>query len=189
MLVAEVASNFNQALVRASLLKKGDRNFSLAMLDEAFYNFHRYLFTMPILAAFELAVHQRVESGAGVSASYLNNLMADLYREGYGEWVDFDEHRAGVTWAQYGHLYTAFYVFQYTTGISAANALARDVLSGDRACRDKYLTMLKAGNSKFSIDILKEAGVDLSTPKPIESAFQILNSYIDRLEELVDTPP
>ncbi|HZJ23034.1 MAG TPA: M3 family metallopeptidase, partial [Anaerolineales bacterium] len=185
LFVAEVASNFNQAMVRAHLLKTNpDPQFQISLLEEAFSNFHRYFFIMPLLAQFELEVHRRVERGQGVTADDMNALMADLYAEGYGSEMQFDRERTGITWATFGHLYQDYYVFQYSTGISGAHALSRRILSGTPNAAEDYLRALSAGSSLYPLDTLKLAGVDMSTPKPVEETFEILSQMVDRLEEL-----
>ena len=185
LFVAEVASNLNQALVRAHLLKTNpDPQFQISLLEEAFSNFHRYFFIMPMLARFELEVHERVERGQGVTAEDMNALMADLYAEGYGSEVQFDRDRTGITWATFGHLYQDYYVYQYSTGISAAHSLSRRILSGTPHAAEDYLSALSAGTSMYPIDTLKLAGVDMSTPQPVEETFDILSQMVDQLEEL-----
>ncbi len=126
LFAAEVASNFNQALVRAHLLNSNsDPDFQIAVIEEAMANFHRYFFIMPTLARFELEIHQRVERGEALNADGMIKLMADLFREGYGDAVEMDDERVGITWGQFStHLYSNFYVYQYATGISGAHALA-----------------------------------------------------------------
>ncbi len=150
LFVAEVASNFHQALLRAHLLEVlDDRQLELAVLEEAMANLHRYLFVMPTLARFERELHQRVERGEGVTADQLVEGMADLFEEGFGPDVDVDRDRMGITWAQFGHLYAPFYVFQYATGIAGAHALARGVLAGVKGSADRYLEFLSAGDSLY----------------------------------------
>ena len=185
LFAAEVASNFNQAMVRAHLLETtSDPQFQISLLEEAFSNFHRYFFIMPTLARFELEVHQRVERGQGVTADDMNALMADLFAEGYGSELQFDRDRTGITWATFGHLYQDYYVFQYSTGISGAHALSRRVLSGAENAAEDYLRFLSAGSSLYPLDALKLAGVDMSTPQPVEETFDVLAQMVDRLEEL-----
>ena len=96
-------------------------------------------------------------------------LMADLFAEGYGDGVHVDRERVGITWATFGHLYVDYYVFQYATGISGANALARRILPGTPGAVEDYLSFLKAGDSLYPADALKLAGVDLTTPAPVEA--------------------
>ncbi len=184
--LAEVASNFNQALVRDYLLKQNtDRDFQISVIEEAMSNFHRYFFIMPTLARFELELHQRAERGQALSADVMNKLMTELFAEGYGSEVEIDADRIGITWAQFPtHMYLNFYVFQYATGISGAHALASDILAGKDGAVDRYLGFLKAGNSRYPLDTLRAAGVDMTSPAPVEQTFQVLASYVDRLEEL-----
>ncbi|MBI3944111.1 MAG: oligoendopeptidase F [Chloroflexi bacterium] len=187
LFVAEVASNFNQAMVRAYLLNHNyNRDFLISVIEEAMSNFHRYFFIMPTLARFELEIHERVERGDGLTAESLIKLMADLFSEGYGDEVEVDLERVGITWAQFPtHLYANFYVFQYATGISGAHALAQKVLAQGAAAAGDYLAFLKAGGSVYPLEALKMAGVDLTTPEPVEKAFAVLAQMVDRLEALV----
>jgi oligoendopeptidase F len=186
LFVAEVASNFNQAIVRDYLLRtETDRDFQIAVIEEAMSNFHRYFFIMPTLARFELELHNRVWDGDTMTADDMIHLMTELYREGYGGEMEIDHERIGITWAQFGHLYAPFYVYQYATGISGAHALAAPILAGNKDAADRYIRFLSAGSSRYALDVLKEAGVDLATPEPVERAFATLAGYVDRLEELV----
>jgi oligoendopeptidase F len=187
LFIAEVASNFHQAMVRAHLLEqKHDTPFQISLIEEAMSNFHRYFFIMPTLARFELETHSRIERGEGLSADIMNEIMADYFAEGYGQEMEFDPERTGMTWATFPHLFEGYYVFQYATGISGAHALANRILSGQPGAVEDYLSFLKAGASDYPLEILKQAGVDLSTRTPVQETFQILASYVDRLEELVE---
>ncbi len=186
--VAEVASNANQALVRDYLLKthQDDPEFQIAVIEEAMANFHRYFFIMPALARFEHEIHERVWRGEPLTAESLIELMADLFAEGYGSEVELDEERVGITWAQFPtHLYANFYVYQYATGISGAHALAERVLAGETGAAESYIKFLKTGGSLYPLEALKRAGVDLTSPEPVEQAFGVLERYVKRLEELV----
>lgn len=185
LFVAEVASNFNQAMVRANLFKtNSDPNFQIAVIEEAMNNLHRYFFIMPTLARFELEVHTRVEQGAGITAGDLISLMVDLFSEGYGSEMHIDHDRVGITWAQFGHLYNNYYVYQYATGISAAHALAGRILEGTPNAAENYVKFLSSGSSLYPVDALKLAGVDMSTPEAVERTFAVLADYVDRLDKL-----
>jgi oligoendopeptidase F len=186
LFVAEVASNFNQAMVRDYLLKSNpDPQFQIAVIEEAMYNFHRYFFIMPILARFELEIHTRIEEGKALTADGMIKLLADLFREGYGPEVEVDEERVGITWGQFSiHMYLNYYVYQYATGISAANALAQRVLNGGPEAAEDYKNFLKAGGSMFPLDALKLAGVDMASPEPVNKAFEVFEGFVDRLEKL-----
>ena len=187
MFAAEVASNFNQAMVRAHLFAgDSDRDFQLALIQEAMDNIHRYFFIMPTLARFELEVHTRMENDEPLTPATLNDLMAGFFAEGYGETLSDDRRRTGITWAQFGHLYEAYYTFQYATGISAAHALANAILAGDDAgAVERYLAFLRAGGSDYAIPVLARAGVDMSTPLAVEETFKVLEGLVDRLEALI----
>ncbi|MCB0102093.1 MAG: oligoendopeptidase F [Anaerolineales bacterium] len=187
-IIAETASNFNQAMTRAHLLKtKTEKSFQIALLEEAMGNFHRYFFIMPTLARFELATHERAEKGQPLTADYMNNLMADLFSEGYGGEMEVDRERVGITWGTFTtHLYIDYYSFQYAIGISAAHAIAKRVLDGIPSAAQDHINFLKAGSSMSPMDVYKTAGIDMTSTQPIEDAFAMLNEYIDRLGELTD---
>ncbi len=185
-IIAETASNFNQAMTRAHLLKSNpDKYFQIALLEEAMDNFHRYFFIMPTLARFELETHQRIEKGQPLTADSMIELMADLFSEGFGGEMNLDRERVGITWGTFTtHLYIDYYSFQYAIGISAANAIAKRVLSGIPNAAEDHINFLKAGSSKAPMDVFKTAGVDMTSTQPIEDAFEVLGEYIDRLGTL-----
>jgi oligoendopeptidase F len=184
--VAEVASNFNQAMVRDHLLRTlDDPSYQLALVEEALSNYYRYFFLMPTLARFELETHTRIEQGEALSADSMSELLADLFEEAYGGQVSYEREREGITWAEFStHLYANFYVYQYTTGIAAARALCNRVMAGESGAVEAYLDFLRAGSSAYPLDALASAGVDMSSPQPIQEAFDYLDSLVDRLAEL-----
>jgi len=187
LFVAEVASNFNQAMMRGHLLKTiTDKNFLISLIEEAVGgNFFRYFFQMPTLARFELETHQRVERGESLTADSMQELMADLFTEGFGPKVKVDRPRVGMIWSTFGHLFSDYYVYAYATGISGAHALSGRILRGEPNAVEDYLGFLKSGSSVYPLDVLKKAGVNLTTPKAVEETFAVMEGYIDRLEELV----
>ena len=186
---AEVASNMHQALTRRHLLAtKTDPGFQVAVIEEAMSNFYRYFFIMPSLARLELEIHEHAERGGAITAGYLNKLMADLMMEAYGSEVEVgerDRERIGSTWAQFHtHLYSNFYVYQYATGIAAADHLAGRVAAGDPTAVESYLSFLKSAGSMYPLEGLRMAGVDMTSPEPVEAAFATMSSMVDRLEKL-----
>lgn len=187
LFVAEVASNFHQAMMRGHLLQTvKDKNFQLALLEEAVGgNFFRYFFQMPTLARFELETHQRVERGEPLTADSMIDLMADLFAEGFGPDFDMDRERVGMTWSTFGHLFADYYVYAYATGISGAHAFAGKILRGEANAVENYLGFLKSGNSDYSLNVLKKAGADLTTPETVQETFAVMESYIDRMEKLL----
>jgi oligoendopeptidase F len=187
LFIAEVASNFHQAMMRGHLLNTvTDKNFQIALIEEAVGgNFFRYFFQMPTLARFELETHQRGERDEPLTADYMIELMADLFAEGFGPNFDMDRERVGMTWATFPHLFADYYVYAYATGISGANALAGRILRGELNAVEDYLGFLKSGSSDYSLNVLKKAGVNLTTPQAVEETFAVMESYIDRLEKLL----
>ena len=187
LFVAEVASNFHQAMMRGHLLNTvKDKNFQIALIEEAVGgNFFRYFFQMPTLARFELETHERVERGEPLTADSMISLMADLFTEGFGPNFDMDRERVGMTWSTFQHLFADYYVYAYATGISGAHALAGRILRGEPNAVEDYLGFLKSGSSDYPLNVLKEAGADMTSPKAVEETFAVMESYIDRLEKLV----
>jgi oligoendopeptidase F len=187
LFVAEVASNFNQAMLRAHLLKNSkDKNLQVQLILEAVgSNMFRYFFQMPTLARFELETHQRAERGEPLTADSMIDLMADLFAEGFGPNFEMDRERVGMTWATFPHLFADYYVYSYATGISGAHALSNRILRGEPNAAEDYLGFLKAGNSDYPLNVLRKAGVDLTTPQAVEETFAVMEGYIDRLEKLL----
>ena len=130
-------------------------------------------------------MHQRVEEGLPVNAKIFTDHCAELFKEGYGDEVEYDHERIGITWAQFGHMYMNFYVYQYATGISGAHALVDGVLEGNEGAVERYLDFLKAGGSTYPLDALHTAGVDMTNPEPVQKAFSVLADIVDRLEILI----
>jgi len=186
MTAAETASNVNQALLRAYLFatRAGDPNFELALIDEAMITFHRYFFIMPTLARFELVVYTQAEKSQPLTVHFFNDLCADLFGEGYGDALVDDRTRTASTWSQFLHLYMPYYTFQYSIGISAAHAIAGDILGGIDDAADRYLRFLAAGSSLYPQELFALTGVDLTSPAPVEKTFGVLAGMVARLEEM-----
>jgi len=188
LFVAEVASNFHQAMMRGHLLNsnKVNKHFKLALIEEAVGgNFFRYFFQMPTLARFELETHQRAERGEPLTADSMIALMADLFAEGFGPNFDMDRERVGMTWATFPHLFADYYVYAYATGISGAHTAAGRILRKEPNAVKDYLGFLKSGSSDYSLNVLNKAGIDLTSPKTVEETFAVMEGYIDRMEELL----
>jgi oligoendopeptidase F len=174
-------------MLRGHLLKTvKDKHFQIALIEEAVGgNFFRYFFQMPTLARFELETHQRAERGDPLTADSMIDLMADLFAEGFGPNFKMDRQRVGMTWSTFGHLFSDYYVYAYATGISGAHALAGKILRGEPNAVENYLGFLKSGNSDYSLNVLKKAGADLTTPQAVEETFAVMEGYIDQLETLL----
>ena len=189
--VTETASNFHQAMLAAHLQPalQRDPRALLALLDAMMFNFHRYFFTMPTLARFEFEVYARAEQGKPLTAGILNDIMGSHFAAGYGETMKDDPQRTAITWAQFGHLFMPFYTFQYAVGITAANALAEQVRAGGQPASDRYLAMLAAGGSRYTMDLFSLAGLDMTSAAPVAQAFGVLDGIISQMEALIPGRP
>ena len=163
-----------------------DSKFQLALIEEAMSN---SIVTSLLCQRWrwELEMHRRAEAGKPLTAEIMCNVCADYFAEGYGEDVVFDRDQIGITWAQFQHMYMNFYVYNYATGISAAHALVNGIQHGGQEEVDRYLKFISAGSSLYPLDALKMAGVDMTSPEPVDKAFEAMARYVDRLEELVET--
>jgi len=194
MTVAETASNGLQALLRGHLMRHelaADPDFELALIDEAFGNLHRYLFVMPTLVRFEREVHAAVGRGEPLSARDLTAKAAALFAEAYGpevvaDWDDELAGRVGIAWAEFPHLYAPFYTFQYTVGIAVALAHVARIDAGDEGAVDGYLDFLSAGGSVPPVELFARLGFDVTTPAPVEAAFDVVEGLVERLEAHAD---
>ena len=138
-------------------------------------------------AEFELAMHQEVENGGTLTPKWLNEKYLELARYYYGhdkEVVDVDEYIQNE-WASIPHFFLNYYVYTYSTGMIASMALSDMVLNGKKAEQEKYLNFLKTGGSRYPLDTLKEAGVDMTTPAPYEAAFKRIGELVTEMEKIV----
>jgi oligoendopeptidase F len=194
MTVAETASNGLQALLRGYLMRHelaADPDFELASIDEAFGNLHRYLFVMPTLVRFEREVHAAVGRGEALAARDLTAKAAALFAEAYGPdvvagWDDDLADRVGIAWAEFPHLYAPFYTFQYTVGIAVALAQVARIDAGDEGAVAAYLDFLSAGGSVPPVELFARLGFDVTTPAPVEAAFDVVEGLVVRLEAHAD---
>ncbi len=183
--VAEVASTCNEALLMSHLLGKTDDKMQRAYLINYFLEqFRTTLYRQTMFAEFELKASQIVEAGGVLTSDELCNLYHELNVQYYGEDVVIDSE-IDMEWARIPHFFMNFYVFQYATGFSAAMALSKKILTeGESAVKD-YLGFLSGGCSKTPIELLKGAGVDMTTPAPIKMALDTFGELIDEFEELM----
>lgn len=183
--VAEVASTCNEALLMEHLLSKTEDKMERAYLINYFLEqFRTTLYRQTMFAEFELKINEMVENGKTLTADSLCELYRKLNIEYYGDDIIVD-HEIDMEWARIPHFYYNFYVFQYATGYSAAIALSRKILKeGESAVKD-YIDFLKGGCSKPPIDLLKGAGVDMTTKEPVNEALKLFGELIDELDELL----
>jgi oligoendopeptidase F len=184
--VAEVASTFNEGLLTEHLLKTtSDRATRVALLNHSLEDIRATLFRQTMLAEFEHQIHRNVEQGIPLTADSLKEMYMALNSKYYGAEAVIDD-LIGIEWGRIPHFYYTFYVYQYATGISAACALVQQVLQEGQPAVERYLKFLSSGSSDYSINLLKQAGVDMTTPKPIHQAFQLFETHLRELEKLLD---
>ncbi len=183
--VAEVASTLNEGLLTEYLLKTtNDRAVRLAILNHSLEDFRGTLFRQTMFAEFEQEIHSRAEQGEPLTADLLSAAYRTLVGKYYGGETVVDD-LIDIEWARIPHFYSSFYVYQYATGISAACALVQQILHEGKPAVDRYLKFLSSGSSDYSIELLKKAGVDMTSPAPVEQAFQLFESHLAQMEELL----
>ena len=182
---AEVASTVNESLLMRYLLdNETDPEMRKYLLNMYIEEFRTTLFRQTMFAEFEDMTHKAIESGEVLTADWLNENYNALNTKYFGDAVTDDEY-IKYEWARIPHFYTAFYVYKYATGYSAATAISSKILSEGEAARNNYLEFLKTGDSDTPIELLKIAGVDMSSPEPIKAAMKVFASLVDEFEKLV----
>jgi oligoendopeptidase F len=184
--VAEVASTVNEQMLTADLLARSDDPRERAYLvNDALESIRTTIFRQTMFAEFELLTHELVERGEGLTPEFLSTEYGRLVGEYYGPDLVIDDE-VRMEWSRVPHFYRAFYVYQYATGLIAAMALSSALLDEAPGARDRYLRFLSAGSSKDSLDLLRDAGVDLTTDAPYQAAFSRMEQYLDTLESLIE---
>jgi len=186
--VAEVASTFNEALLIDYELKKiTDPKVRLALLGSYLENVKGTVFRQTQFAEFELRMHERAQKGEPLTGDALAKLYLDITRKYYGHDAkvcvvdDYIEHE----WSYITHFFNPFYVYQYATSFTASTALAEKVLAGDPQAIARYRAFLAAGGSKYPIDLLKDAGVDMTTTEPLDLTIAKMDRVMDEIEKLL----
>lgn len=183
--VAEVASTCNEALLDHYLSNHvKDRQKQIYLLNHYLEGFRATVFRQTMFAEFEHLIHQKAQAGEALTAERLTNLYIDLNKKYFGPDVHVDPE-IGLEWARIPHFYMNFYVYQYATGYSAAASLSQQILHEGPPAVDRYLSFLKAGDSDYSIELLKKAGVDMTKPDPIKDALQIFENKLTQFEQLL----
>jgi oligoendopeptidase F len=181
--LAEVASTFNEELLMRLMLERAkSKEERIFLINEKIEDIRGTLFRQTMFAEFELWLHETAEKNIPLTPKLLSDAFRDLNRRYFGPKVVIDKE-SEIEWARIPHFYYNFYVFQYATGISAALALAERVCQGGAKEREEYLSFLKAGSSRYPIDILDRAGVDMRSPKPVASAIAKFGSLVDQLKK------
>ena len=193
--VAEVASTLNENLLVHSMLQNAKSDDErLALLGSHLDGLRTTLFRQGLFAEFELRIHEMAQKGEPPNGENLTALYLKILRDTYGhdQGVCEVKEAYGAEWAYIPHLYYDFYVYQYATSVIASVKLADGIRAEAKATppstarRDAYLKMLQAGSSRYAFDMLKEAGVDLTTPEPFAAAMRDMNGTIDAMEAILD---
>lgn len=180
--VAEVASTVNEALLMEHLLKTTeDENQKLYLINYFMEQFRGTLFRQTMFAEFELEAHRKCENGEPLNFDTLTEIYKQLNIKYYGTDIELDDE-INYEWMRIPHFYTPFYVYQYATGYSAAIALSQKILNEKGA--NNYIKFLKGGSSDYSINLLKIAGVDMSTTEPTENALKVFEELLTQMEAL-----
>jgi oligoendopeptidase F len=182
--LAEVASTLNEALLMDYLLGKStDPKEKMYLLTYYADQFRTTVFRQTMFAEFEKIIHSAVENGESLTPQELSKIYYDLNLQYYGKDMTVDQD-IEMEWARIPHFYTSFYVYKYATGFSAATSFSKQILEEGAPAVERYLGFLKSGGSDFSIEILKKAGVDMSSPEPIRQAMDVFKSLIEQMEQL-----
>ncbi|WP_368503800.1 oligoendopeptidase F [Alkalihalophilus sp. As8PL] len=184
--VAEVASTLNESLLNDYLVKTTtEKKQKLYLLNHFLEGFRGTVFRQTMFAEFEQQIHELSAKGEALTPELLTNTYYELNKKYFGEDMVVDEE-IGLEWARIPHFYYNFYVYQYATGYSAAAALSKQILEEGEPAVERYLNFLKAGSSNYPIDVLKEAGVDMTSAKPIEQALSLFEDTLDEMERLLE---
>jgi oligoendopeptidase F len=185
--VAEVASTFNEALLLDYMLRTVDRDdVRLSLLGDYLDGVRATVFRQVQFAEFEWKIHEMAEAGEAPTGDLLSAKYEELARQYYGheKGVCIVDDEIRTEWAYIPHFYYDFYVYQYATSFTASAALAERVLAGDPAAKSGYLELLSAGGSDYPIALLRKAGVDMTTPQPLEATMQRMNRVMDEAERI-----
>jgi oligoendopeptidase F len=180
--LAEVASTFNESLLLDYLIENASgRDEKLALLEKYLNNITATFYRQTMFAEFEMKVYEKTENGESLTSDVLSSMYHELYAKYWGPAMVIDEEE-NYTWARIPHFYYNFYVYQYATGYAASEVLANKVKAEGKPAVEKYLNFLKSGSSDYSINILKSAGVDMSSPEPVLATTKKMTQLLDEVE-------
>jgi len=186
--VAEVASTFNESLLIDNMLKQiKDDDTRLSLLGNYLENIKGTVFRQTQFAEFELRMHEMAQKGDAITGDAMAKLYFDITKKYYGhdQKVCIVDDYIAHEWSYIPHFYRDFYVFQYATSFTASSALAEKVKAGDPEAKKRYLAFLSAGGSKYPVDLLKDAGVDMTTDEPLDLTIKLMNRIMDDMEKIL----
>lgn len=183
--VAEVASTVNESLLIDYLLKNcRERQEKIYLINHYLEQFRGTVIRQTMFAEFEKIIHDEMENGGALNPEILSKIYRELNRLYYGPEMVLDQE-IDMEWSRIPHFYSAFYVYKYATGFSAATALKEQILQGGPAAVERYLDFLKSGSSDYPVNLLQKAGVDLNSPEPVDTALQYFGKLLKELEEII----
>jgi oligoendopeptidase F len=183
--LAEVASTFNESLLQDHLLELAEsREEKLYLLERYLNNLTATFYRQIMFAEFEMIVYDRTEKGESLTSDILCDLYKNIYQKYWGPEMTVPEEEQ-YTWARIPHFYYNFYVYQYATGFAASEVLAKKVKTEGENAVVKYLNFLKAGSSDYPINILKNAGVDIKSPEPVQAVSDRMTQVLNEMENLL----
>lgn len=186
LFVAEVASTFNENLLMNYMLQTmEDKDEKLSLLDQWADNLQGTLYTQVLFAEFEREAHSLAEQGVPLTVETLNDTYMNILKSYYEGVLTIDEEYA-LTWSRIPHFFRQFYVYKYATSICASTDLSKKVIDGKEGALDKYMAFLSSGSSDYPIELLKKAGVDMSTPEPIANTLKLFDDIVTQMEELIE---
>jgi len=184
--VAEVASTCNEALLNDYLLKNVDEEGKrIYLLNHYLEGFRGTVFRQTMFAEFEHMIHQKAQNNEALTAESLTRDYYELNKKYFGEQDIVIDEEIGLEWARIPHFYYNYYVYQYATGFSAATALSKQILEEGEPAVKRYLDFLSAGSSDYPIEVLKKAGVDMTSAQPIHEACKVFAEKLAELEQLL----
>ncbi|MEH6988816.1 oligoendopeptidase F [Cytobacillus firmus] len=184
--VAEVASTCNEALLNDYLLKTiDDDKKRLYLLNHYLEGFRGTVFRQTMFAEFEHLIHQKAQNNEALTADSLTKEYYELNKKYFGDEDIVIDEEIGLEWSRIPHFYYNYYVYQYATGFSAATALSKQILQEGQPAVDRYIEFLKSGSSDYPIEVLKKAGVDMTSSKPIEDACKVFEEKLNEMENLL----
>jgi oligoendopeptidase F len=187
--VAEVASTFNEILLMEKMLRDiPDDDLRLSLLMERLDSIKGTVFRQTQFAEFELKIHEKVENGEPLTGEVLTEIYGNILKKYYGveQGITVIDELYNVEWAYIPHFYNNFYVYQYSTSYTASTALAEKVFSGEKVIVDRYIAFISSGSSDYPIELLKKAGVDMTTDKPFNKTMDVMNRTMDEIEKILD---
>ena len=184
--VGEVASTGCEAVLMKHLIKNAkSKQEKMFLLNLYVKNIRTTFFRQIMFAEFELAIHTHLENGGAFSKDYFRKTFSEIYQKYWGEALTVDE-LSGMLGLVIPHFYWQYYVYQYSTSFAAAQLISQKIVDGDKAALDSYMKFLATGSSKYPVDALKEAGVDMTQQEPILHTIQLFENLVDELEMLLD---